>query len=500
MITNEIYMSPPPPSPPGGFWGSGKKTRNVLASSACRAEEERNKSRCDLVEKLFSLHDEDEHENASCENNGCDGNGDAACGQGSMSLDQRFKEQEKENLDNEIPQKERVQLKRMRKRQENALVQAERERADARSFAAAERSAVAKWANDQRSQIDKLRKQVKKEQLLLQKTKHETAYRKKKEAELEALRATIEKLKIDGEASTKRFRTNEARLRDRTRTQTSQIQQLKEQLTIKTNIYTVTPMTDDKSVQVSTCCEKMNDEVNIPAERTLSDVCSDTDNGPDVLIDTISVATKDPNCVPTSTVHANIYRRESFSSGQLHVDPPVSCMSERRNRREEGFLDDNYLKESYPNFEHGQETMLWLAGGDSSSNTSGGAAADAVGDKPPNLHQRTSKLNAERCDQMEFVSNDTKASSGHKRAPMSKTEHNFPDGRTTVLYGNGTYKEIHPNGQTTIRYTNGDVKTSYVHSKVEVYYYANANVSELSVTMKVLIICQRRHGFCAYPV
>ena len=237
MITNEIYMSPPPPSPPGGFWGSGKKTRNVLASSACRAEEERNKSRCDLVEKLFSLHDEDEHENASCENNGCDGNGDAACGQGSMSLDQRFKEQEKENLDNEIPQKERVQLKRMRKRQENALVQAERERADARSFAAAERSAVAKWANDQRSQIDKLRKQVKKEQLLLQKTKHETAYRKKKEAELEALRATIEKLKIDGEASTKRFRTNEARLRDRTRTQTSQIQQLKEQLTIKTNIW-----------------------------------------------------------------------------------------------------------------------------------------------------------------------------------------------------------------------------------------------------------------------
>eukprot|EP00814_Leptocylindrus_danicus_P003488 CAMPEP_0116018970 /NCGR_PEP_ID=MMETSP0321-20121206/8957_1 /TAXON_ID=163516 /ORGANISM="Leptocylindrus danicus var. danicus, Strain B650" /LENGTH=499 /DNA_ID=CAMNT_0003489449 /DNA_START=115 /DNA_END=1610 /DNA_ORIENTATION=+ len=443
--------------------------------------EKETKARSDLVEKLFLLHEDNGEENADISAVGsCDGNDDAEYDHGSSkSTTQHTKGQEKENMDNEIPQKERVQLKRMKKRQENALVQAERERMAARSFAAAERSAVAKWANDQRSQIDKLRKQVKKEQLLLQKTKHETAYRKKKEAELEALRATIEKMKVDGEACTKRFRTNEARLRDRIRTQTSQIQQLKQQLlTIDTNDCIMSlPMTDDKSVQVNSYCGEMRDTLLNTSGRPSLGACPDTDNDPDVSVDTISKATEDESD-SSSPVQTNVYGQESFTSHQIQVESSLECTQEKFSHGEEELLGDDLLKENSQLFEHGQETMLWLAGGVSSTSQKGFArAADAVTGLPPNIHYGTSKTSATRCENTEIIPNDCNAGGSCKRAPLSKTEHNFPDGRTTVLYGNGTYKEIHPNGQTIIRYTNGDIKTSHNDRKVEVYYYANANTT-----------------------
>ena len=56
----------------------------------------------------------------------------------------------------------------------------------------------------------------------------------------------------------------------------------------------------------------------------------------------------------------------------------------------------------------------------------------------------------------------------------NRPEENFPDGRKIIKYRNGTTKEVFPNGSSIVRFANGDRKHSDSNTGLIVYFYAEA--------------------------
>mmetsp|Transcript_15716 Transcript_15716/g.22358 ORF Transcript_15716/g.22358 Transcript_15716/m.22358 type:complete len:773 (+) Transcript_15716:81-2399(+) len=116
-------------------------------------------------------------------------------------------------------------IKSMRKRQESALTAAEREREEVRSWAESERAKVKKWVENQRSLVQKEKqrcsnavmasqRQRKREELEERAVAANINNQKQARVEIETLKSSIHKLKVEADAERSRQRLSEKRLRN----------------------------------------------------------------------------------------------------------------------------------------------------------------------------------------------------------------------------------------------------------------------------------------------
>ena len=363
------------------------------------------------------------------------------------------------------------QLKRIQKRQEVALVEAERIRESARSWAATERATVTQWANEQRNQIEKQRKLLKQDELLIQKASNERITKKKKEMEIEALRATIEKMKLDEETKTKRFKSEERRYKMRIRKLEDNLRSLQnyqksvEALEIK-DYYCHSHCNDIERNDQFTQTEDVKGQTYY--EEATNEESSSTPDEKDVSNSEHSVGFVEASKFTSECIKL---QNDDNEQSDGHVDDctdssqsaEVSKHASHDNELDpESFI---HIIEGSNALVNGEETQLWLNGAIDPSYQENGVKTANCGHEPIDAYHGATS-NDDWIPKQEVVTD--------------RTEHLFPDGRKTILYRNGTYKEIGAGGnQITIRYINGDVQTSYNDRNLTVYFYAASNVSEI---------------------
>ena len=390
-------------------------------------------------------------------------------------------EQNCENKENDIVQSDLTQLKRMKRRQEAALLEAERIRELARSWANNERERINNWVSEQRALIDKLRKQAKQDQLLSQKSRYDRHEKKKKEMEIEAMKATVVKCKLDGEEKAKRLKANERRLLQRIRKQEEKIQMLERK---QQAIDAPCPYCQGREEPEKFATDKMDQSVQTSFDvysMGLSEMSTQSNMDRGALSEEID---KGP--------HSKLYVPEKEDDSTLNITHescpkiftkknygPINLSNVDWDKIDEG-MKGRHFAEAH----HGEETKLWLRGGmNMEQNDEALSTIKLSSDlkyeqecSSPNRSMPQAESSKTSCTK----NNDTKPIVVNKVA--DKTEHSFPDGRRTILYKNGTYKEISANGNThTIRYTNGDVMTKFVDRNIVVYYYASSNVSSITI-------------------
>ena len=390
-------------------------------------------------------------------------------------------EQNYENKENDIVQSDLTQLKRMKRRQEAALLEAERIRELARSWANNERERVDSWVSEQRASIDKLRKQAKQDQLLSQKSRYDRHEKKKKEMEIEAMKATVVKCKLDGEERTKRLKANERRLLQRIRKQEEKIQMLERK---QQAIDAPCPYCQDREEQKRFVTDKMDQSVQTSFDvysMGLSEMSTQSIMNRGALSEDIESCPHSKLNVPekeddftlkiTHESRPKIFTKKNYG--------PINLSTVDWDKIDEGMRGRHYAEAH-----HGEETKLWLRGGinmeENDEPVSTVKLSTDLKYEQECSSPNGSMLPAESSKMSCTKNNNTKPIVVNKVA--DKTEHTFPDGRRTILYKNGTYKEIAANGNThTIRYTNGDVMTKFIDRNIVVYYYASSNVSAITI-------------------
>mmetsp|Transcript_12067 Transcript_12067/g.18015 ORF Transcript_12067/g.18015 Transcript_12067/m.18015 type:complete len:599 (-) Transcript_12067:245-2041(-) len=419
-------------------------------------------------------------------------------------------------------------LKSMRKRQEVALREAERERETARAWAIAERENTQKWVKEQRALIQRDRHRTTNAAMVLQRKKqldHSDRRRvaaekakKREQEEIDALCATIEKLKMDLNASKDRHKSNEKKLKERIREREEEIQQLRDRaiaeppgankgndsklpapvVQLKTTRKTKqTPATGFK-----TSGTRHDDDCGLKEKKAANGVRA-TDSSERMETKVNEAGKEDEN--RRNVTKANQEKSDVHDSGKVKTvlkDKPcdelndshpseigpieynLSMPSELTEEPTEQWFQRQVtrLQKRTSNLPVSEEPVKKLSQNQNSMKSLQGTPVLDVfqfshHQKPYNANNySTSKCVPGERNHNEVTQEQTPhpshiigkgTSSGRGR-----TTETFPDGRQVISYRNGTQKEVLPDGTTTVRFANGDLKTSYANQCKETYFYA----------------------------
>uniref|UniRef100_A0A7S4JIU0 Centromere protein J C-terminal domain-containing protein n=1 Tax=Odontella aurita TaxID=265563 RepID=A0A7S4JIU0_9STRA len=393
-------------------------------------------------------------------------------------------------------------LKSMKRRQELALREAERERETARAWAASERESIKKWATEQRALIKKERHRAANAAMATQREMHQqqrqrdalnarTNIQEQNRAEVERLKTTIKKLRLEADAAKNRHKVQEKKLKVELSQKNQQIKQLEFQLaSIKDGALSVNKSlhtaAEESALRIP---RSQNSE---PDYSELGSKCDQTRGDKSLLTVPNSEANQAAREASPKGSQKDIVQEENASE----LQPPKKNDFESR----EGQCDAGRAVEDAYNALMDEPTEQWLErhlAGIRRANASAAqethSSGNGVPSQPVDSCGRESKLIpstiqcssfrkeydvTKYCDnsQIPYHLRSEEAGGGNPQE-KARTEQRFPDGTRVVKYRNGTEKRICADGSTLIKFSNGDTKTSYPQSGKVTYYYASAETT-----------------------
>lgn len=377
-----------------------------------------------------------------------------------------------------------------------------------RSWAFLERETLQKWIDNQRTLIQKekqrmantvmvSKRKMRQDELEEKATVAVGLSHKRVREEIESLKATVHKQKIDADAAKSRQRLNEKRLRDNISTKEDRIRILEEEIDSVRNKHSITKENLDDMIRqrdVDSKARKRKKKKNAekkieqitPVEVTKKSTIDEVDPKESSITKEIKEKS-DPFPPPNDTNESQIMSpskdkiakckndqeaRHVLSSYQDLIEEPTEHWLQRHLeglakpvevQKEDKSLHISQEREPQAPVDHSYVTPSYSKKYD----------PDKYNVNP----QKRSTMEIAEIERLEMP--ETKKSKECK----GRNEQTFPDGRRNITYQNGTEKDIFVDGTTVARFTNGDVKTTYRNVGVVVYYYAKAKVSSVIYIM-----------------
>ena len=370
-------------------------------------------------------------------------------------------------------------LKCMRRRQEVALREAEKERETARAWAATERQEVAQWAEEQKDHIRKERHRATTEAMASARGKQKAE--KEKRGELEDLRktsqeeitrlgSTVDKLRAELERFKIRSRTNERKMRETIRSQNENICRLNDEISSCRPVFAGSRETTNK--ERSALRESKNIPTKAQTTRSHSHHECKENKAPNTIAPSQSTAATPRLCGEDEVVAASKTEKfERKKDDEVLVDDLITEPTEQWiERLQQCHAPSSSMAGSLPAATAGQAANTGAVSFVQSSPIS----------ETDSLLAKANEIVKRNC------TGASMAASSVAHAPRNCT--NFilldPDpspnqttasGQLRVEYRNGTAKETFSDGTTKISYVNGDMKTCSEGKTI--YYYASAKTT-----------------------
>ena len=366
----------------------------------------------------------------STSNAGC-----TSCGaRGSMLL--KTLEAKQEHLEWEVAraQKEAVQAEKIRRRQDTLLAQVQEKEREVELWARAERTAVGKWCEEQRQALAKEKKAFARQQAeaaQYQALQRATPNRQER-IEMEALRATIEKMKLDEEGRRKKLAASNKRQAAVIKEQQTHIADLQAQLA----------------------------------------AASSTGQAPGAGKKTPASKAYSPAGSPSSSL-ASSTLSSSGGSKRKRGTPKTPAGGAATPQETATFFAPLPGSQGYEDEAASHPPSLASYNPHKYAATPPPAAAAAM-QRPPPFCPPYRQLQTPQSTQAPKSQRSSSTSRGTPSSSSSATA------TTTKTYANGTIKELFPDGSTRVRFLNGDVKETQANGDVE-YWYAANNVRHITV-------------------
>ena len=402
-------------------------------------------------------------------------------------------------------------IKSMRRRQEAALRAAEKEREETTAWAASEKDKVNKWKDQQRSLVQKEKQRVMNNAMVSeQKKRHGRLEEQAAEAdqfsqrrareEIDSLKESLSKQKIEADARKSRHRLSEKRWKDMVSERDKRIQELREEVAcISERNEKVKQETSDLKNKIEELMIERRNRKKKSKSLSKKSKVGIVDDVDAVACEELSVppirSVEDESRRSTAThvhdyTHSNCGPPET-GQGTQQPDDPISHKIERGEIEELDKNVANIISSNQDLLENPTED--WLrnhlngvgnAQHEDSIEPKLGYQSTALGATTPNSVYFT-PFKERPYDPLKYTDmdnrNERKASTQANLPSTGKMsrchEHRDANGTRVVTYQNGTVKETLPDGTAIVRFANGDIKTSYGNMGITVYYYSESKVS-----------------------
>lgn len=421
-------------------------------------------------------------------------------------------------------------IKSMRRRQEAALRAAEKEREETKAWAAGEKEKLNKWKDQQRSLIQKERQRASNSKMINERKKRQEkleeqaaeasqmSYRKVKE-EIESLKETLKKQKIEADAAKSRHRLSEKRWKDMIAERDKQILSLNEE------IQRINRVNNDLAQEKSNLSKKLEqfsqEKKKKKKKKNLISAGEDCQN-----IKVSSVETDPISGTHVTHVHSDAALgkndKKHFIANTRNVDESkgekinTDIFTDEEPSSQESKYSNNESDQNCGNIDSEKDlariiashkdllvdpTEEWLRCHLDDMNKSHGNDCEALDGSVSNFytplkerqydpskyapneekkeqHYDTSKyvVTEEKKEQQDDHS--SKCEDTEKQKIRTKVrEDKLPNGTKIATFHNGTVRETLPDGTVIVRFTNGDVKTSYGNIGITVYFYSESKTS-----------------------
>lgn len=414
-----------------------------------------------------------------------------------------------------MPRNENATLKKLRKQQEASLAEMLAHKEELLQWVTDEKARTAAWCGEQRQMALKERNAAAK----LARDSRQRALSsslpvRKEKSELEALHATIEKMKIDHEAAVKKSKANEHRLYSLVKDHTTHLESNEKQLlSLEQDKLMLLEFISEQGIRLPKSLRGMLQQKGVSssgsstgqhagssgASKTSgSRHRADNRNGyveevdvedigvtskTAVVLDdetesgwnrrstdrqssssqrsAVAVSDKSPNL--SSTLPSSSSSRHSAKAAERHHEQLIIHSSTQSRPSNEAKIVDN--NQSRPLI---------------TSSTAGSRRSTALN------HQVGEDASKPRINDPSTVTGGTVShasssagqdSQSKQSADPNRIEEMLPNGTKVIRYKNGTLKEVDPSGSSIVRFLNGDSKQYQADSGVIVYYYALADTT-----------------------
>ena len=375
--------------------------------------------------------------------------------------------------------RENTNIKQLRKQQEATLAEALSERRDIMAWVEEEKERTEVWCKEQKQAAVRQRRNASNLFKDAQK-KEATAVppNRKERAEMTALQATIEKLKVDCEGAKKKFAVAERRMQQRIRDQAETIKAQKERIQVLEDEKSRTEEVLNRSpagrgiirmLQSGHSTSKANMSKALVASSTTSG-----GQGAPISAEEFYFLSEIDKVAALSNAggHTKEFQgeeEESYSRGSLSNAIFENSSSNNMMSVGMGKLGPSVAQRSSLRYNSMSKEYSDTDEEPISVNTAGNRHADGA--------EASASFDSGHIFTRSMESDGDNSGTGERQ----RTEEITTDGRRIVTYRNQTIKETLRDGNTVVRYTNGDTMTTDTVSGAVVYYYAQAKTTHTTL-------------------
>lgn len=359
-----------------------------------------------------------------------------------------------------------------------------------RLWANKEREAIQKWADQQRALIKKEQKRVMNDAMASHHKKRQEGLeeraaaatmnsQKQLRAEIETLKTTLQKQKIDFDTAKSRTRVNEKRLRDLLSERDETIASMRKEIDQLKEQYSDTKKQRDDLLQFKREQEskkkkrkKRQDSIQIPS--------SEKPQNESTRFDDEAVVVEDVDIQNTPTEMESDEVSDSADNSQNDIEDTNINEENERNYDDEAIRVMMTRKDivETPTEDWLQKHLHGCTDKHVQKNISDDSLLTLMTPMKGKVYDpnRYTPLN-------KIVEASSSLQSNSCDNHLGSTDHGYRENRRIVTYRNGTQKEILSDGTLIVRFMNGDVKTTYSHIGIVVYYYAETRVRTTSFSL-----------------
>jgi len=404
-----------------------------------------------------------------------------------------------------LSRNENAILKKLRKQQEASLAEVLVQKEELLRWVADEKARTAAWCGEQRQMALKERNTAAK----LARDSRQRALSsslpvRKEKSELEALQATIEKMKIDHEAVMKKSKANEHRLYSLVKDHTTHLEaNEKQRLGLEQDKLMLLEFISEQGIRLPKSLRSLLQKVSgssgsstgqHPSSSGAPKTSSSKNHSGDgyaeeVDVEDVGVTSKTTLVLDDESVgfmpgfrrgdlHGSSSLPRSATVGQSGSNISSNLSSTQTNSRLSVETSESHELHPLPSRPSNEAKIV----DNYKSRLLTSSATDSRGSAGPNSHGEEDSPKSRTND------NSSKAIGSSSNAPgqgnqskqsadPNRIEEVLPNGTKLIRYKNGTLKEVDPSGDSIVRFLNGDSKQYRAHSGIIVYYYALADTT-----------------------
>ena len=425
-------------------------------------------------------------------------------------------EQENEALKAEVDK-----VKKQRKMMERTVSSLRKERAELERFTVEEKERMQEWKRKEEKRIKAERRVLERQA----RAQYQVPNRKDR-AEIDALKATVTKLKLDVQKKDSKNRLNQKRLKDRNSQLNSQIEELEEELRYAQE-QVLSNRWDDEKLKSRNGNGGTSSGGARAAPRQPANTNERNSFGSAKRLDSTSNQTQLEFSLKGGPQNDNGSDSQSFNGWEDNM--PVQTSAEKRPQPDSSsyaFPDDEQTADT-----HGHKNEMFGRDGDAFSDSedypelghsvhsnlrgsheaSRRIASSPVNASPnpkhttrnynPKLYKGPGKAETDERKRTEKPKSRIPVASRTKKGLVTrkfkqraggrdeeedaevieyadgKREKRFPDGRRYIWFRNGTEKEVKPDGSSCVKFANGDTKKLDSKTGTIVYFYSTAKTT-----------------------